>query len=553
MAYKDNRPAGGTWFDYLGAWVDENGDVMPSSTGEQWRNPRPAQEAASYGMPASLSEIGDPGLQQWLQSGAVGQYALGNGKNVTNNSGEVRLWNGDPYSDGAGYGAYTPGGDYNYGQKFNKVNQGAEIAQWLATVAAVAGAGYGVGALGAAGTGAGTAGLGLTSAGGEAATMGAGSGAFGGATASTAGGMGGAAAGTGYGAGAAGLGGAGGVGGYGASVADTVGAAADGAGGGVAPYETVSEGFGPEFEQAVANGTWEIPSYPPGYGVPPTSGMPPVPPVAPPGGNGSGVPPPGGTGPGVSPPNPYTGIPGALNSIADGNFNWGSLLSPGVIGPVLSAAGGIAGANAAEKAADAQVQSARESNALLKAIYDDQKALNEPFRQNGLAAGNKMLSVLGLGGDPNAPGYGSATKPYVYTEDPGYQFRLSEGEKAQQRRLSAGGALYSGKALKDATRFAEGLATEDYTNGFNRDQTTKTNDFNKYASLYGSGQTAANTLTGAAGNYGSQASGNVTGAGNATAAGIVGRSNAYNNALSQGTSMYQQNELMRRLLPAGSY
>lgn len=214
----------------------------------------------------------------------------------------------------------------------------------------------------------------------------------------------------------------------------------------------------------------------------------------------------------------------SMTGSSSGDFNWGSL-----IGPLLSTIGGVAGYKAAGDAADAQLQAAREA-----------AALNEPFRQNGLAAGNKMMQMLGIGGDTTAADYGSLSKPFTYTDltaDPGYQFRLDQGQKALTRQLSAGGSLYSGKALKDMQDYTQGQASQEFQNAFNRDTTTKTNDFNRLASVYGSGQTAANTV----GNYTTQA-------GNAQAAGTVGQANALTNAIGQGYSMYSNNELLNRLL-----
>ena len=68
-----------------------------------------------------------------------------------------------------------------------------------------------------------------------------------------------------------------------------------------------------------------------------------------------------------------------------------------------------------------------------------------------------------------------------YVRDPGYQFRKDEGNKAIDRGQAARGGFYSGGAIKEAQRFAQGLATEEfgntygrYVDGYNRD----VNDFN---------------------------------------------------------------------------
>lgn len=151
--------------------------------------------------------------------------------------------------------------------------------------------------------------------------------------------------------------------------------------------------------------------------------------------------------------------------------------------------------------------------------------------------------------------FGSLLKPFSqadFQSDPGYQFRQSEGEKGLQRAASAQGGIGSGKFLKDAMNFNQGLASQDYGAAFDRFNVGQTNIFNRLASASGIGQTAANQTGAAASNFGSQIGSNIMGAGNALAAGQVGSANAFNNAVGQGSSMYQQNQLMNRFFPQGS-
>lgn len=230
----------------------------------------------------------------------------------------------------------------------------------------------------------------------------------------------------------------------------------------------------------------------------------------------------------------------------------------GLLGAGLSYLGGKQAVDASSAAANAQLQGVRESNALLKAIYDDQKALQEPFRQNGLAAGNRLDTLLGIGGDKTSADYGSAARNFTSADflagqDPGYQWRISQGEKALQRAASAGAGIQSGKYLKDAMDYNQNQASQEYQNAYNRFQTNRAAVLNPLQSMYGSGQSAANTVTSAAGNYGNNASNNITSGANAQAAGIVGRGNAWNNAISQGLNTFSQNELMNRLMQPSAY
>lgn len=68
-----------------------------------------------------------------------------------------------------------------------------------------------------------------------------------------------------------------------------------------------------------------------------------------------------------------------------------------------------------------------------------------------------------------------------YFEDPGYKFRLSEGEKAINRAQAARGGFYSGAALKEAERFSQDLASQEFANTYGRyvdKYNRNVNDFN---------------------------------------------------------------------------
>ena len=212
---------------------------------------------------------------------------------------------------------------------------------------------------------------------------------------------------------------------------------------------------------------------------------------------------------------------------------------PGVIPPIAQIAApviaGLVGADAAKSAAETQAQSAREANELLYKMYQEQKGLQEPFRGAGITAQNRLLDLLGLSQNRGAEGFGKYGRDFSmsdFTADPGYAFRLAEGQKTLDRQAAARGGLISGGALKAATRYGQDMGSQEYQNAFNRYQTNRANQLNPLGSLLTSGQAAASNQAAAAGNYGTQAGGNITGAGAATAAGQVGSTNALTNALS---------------------
>jgi hypothetical protein len=236
--------------------------------------------------------------------------------------------------------------------------------------------------------------------------------------------------------------------------------------------------------------------------IPPTGGgVPPVVPVVP----GGGVPP---------------VIPTNLSNLAT---------------PLAIAATALTGADAAKSAAQTQADSAREANALLYKMYQEQKGLQEPFRGAGITAQNRLLDLLGLSQNRGAEGFGKYGRDFGmsdFQQDPGYAFRLAEGQKTLDRQAAARGGLISGGALKAATRYGQDMGSQEYQSAFNRYQTNRANQLNPLGSLLASGQAAASNQGAAAGSYGAGASGNITGAGAATAAGQVGSANALTNALS---------------------
>lgn len=67
-----------------------------------------------------------------------------------------------------------------------------------------------------------------------------------------------------------------------------------------------------------------------------------------------------------------------------------------------------------------------------------------------------------------------------FLDSPDYQFTKAEGEKALDRKASAAGSRYGGRALKEATGYAEGLAS-----------THVDKYFNKLFNVAGMGQSAA--------------------------------------------------------------
>ena len=206
------------------------------------------------------------------------------------------------------------------------------------------------------------------------------------------------------------------------------------------------------------------------------------------------------------------------------------------------AASSVIGAYGANKAAGTQANAANNAAALQKQQFDQQMALQEPYRQAGLTGQNRLMELMGLGGDTSAAGYGKYAKDFSaadYQQDPGYQFRLSEGLKQLGHAAGARGGLISGQTMKGMQDYAQNSASGEYQNAFNRYQTNRSNQLQPLGNLMTSGQSAASNQAGQAGQYGVNAGNMMMQAGQATAAGQMGMANSIGNALSSGASAYQ--------------
>lgn len=157
-----------------------------------------------------------------------------------------------------------------------------------------------------------------------------------------------------------------------------------------------------------------------------------------------------------------------------------------------------AGINAygANRAAGIQSDAAKDANKTLLDMYNQNRADLEPWRTAG---GNAITRA----GKIMEPGGGQA----LLEMDPGYAFRLGEGNKAIDRAAAARGMYDSGPTLKALTRYGQDFASGEFTNAYNR-----------LLALAGMGQTAA-TNTGAYGtNTAARVAENQIGVGNTGAA-----------------------------------
>ena len=210
----------------------------------------------------------------------------------------------------------------------------------------------------------------------------------------------------------------------------------------------------------------------------------------------------------------------------------------------------LVGANAATGAAKTQADAQMQANQLLNQQYQQQRADLQPFVSAGAGAQNQLLTYLGLPGGTQGANYGKYAKDFGMSDfvtDPGYAFRLSEGQKALDRSAAARGGLISGGALKAATRYGQDMGSQEYQNAYNRYQTNRANQLSPLFSLTGSGQASASGQAAAAGNYGTQGAAGLTNIGAANAAGTTAAANALAGGVTQYLN-YSANQDLTNLL-----
>lgn len=202
----------------------------------------------------------------------------------------------------------------------------------------------------------------------------------------------------------------------------------------------------------------------------------------------------------------------------------------------------LLGSSAASSAASQQANAANRAADLQNQQYQQTRQDQMPYMEAGRTALNALTPLA-----TNYQKFGMDQ----FTQDPGYAFRLKEGQRALDASAAARGGLISGNALRAAQGYGQQMGSQEYQNAFNRYQTERNAQLNPLQSLAGVGQTTAQQLgvagaanAGAVGNY-------LTGGAAANAAGTVGGANAITSGLGTYLNYNQGNSLLSALRGGG--
>jgi hypothetical protein len=106
-----------------------------------------------------------------------------------------------------------------------------------------------------------------------------------------------------------------------------------------------------------------------------------------------------------------------------------------------------------------------------------------PWREAGLTALGQIQDGMKSGA--------FSMESFNFRQDPGYQFRMNEGVKALDNSASARGRLLSGAQQKGVNAYAQGMASQEYGNAYNREFNEKGRQYNILSNLNQGGQASA--------------------------------------------------------------
>jgi len=180
----------------------------------------------------------------------------------------------------------------------------------------------------------------------------------------------------------------------------------------------------------------------------------------------------------------YLGSQGAFNTA--GNLINSAELNAGSEVNTAAQGAGSGVLSAANSAANGVQSATASANDILQSLYGSTTGLQTPYAAAGVDATTQLASGLQPGGNLNS----TLTANQVLQNDPGYQFRLGQGEGDLQARLASEGLGDSGAAGKELSQFQQDYASNEFSNAWQRQQTAQQNLYSRLSGTAGIGQNA---------------------------------------------------------------
>jgi hypothetical protein len=201
------------------------------------------------------------------------------------------------------------------------------------------------------------------------------------------------------------------------------------------------------------------------------------------------------------------------------------------VGGGATLASGLIQGQAAKKAAAESAAATRYAADINKQMFDITNENLRPYREQGQVSLKDLMTRM-----PELT-RGYTAEDFNQGIDPGYQFRLAQGQKAFENQANRAGGLIGGNVMQGMQDYTQGQASQEFANAFGRNTTTQTNIFNRLKGIADMGLGATGTTAEAATRTGESMGSAAIAGGQAQAAGQIGAAKAYGNTL-QGMANY---------------
>ena len=148
-----------------------------------------------------------------------------------------------------------------------------------------------------------------------------------------------------------------------------------------------------------------------------------------------------------------------------------------------------------------QAAAAHNANQLQADMFNQIAKWGSEFRQSGKGGVEALTNALGVGPNGKLNMNSLLMAPFTakqYQESPGYKFQLGQGINAVQNSAAASGGVNSGNTMEALTKYGQGLANQDYQQGYNNYTGRQNNIYNMLQGLTNTGL-QSNAMTATAG------------------------------------------------------
>lgn len=198
-----------------------------------------------------------------------------------------------------------------------------------------------------------------------------------------------------------------------------------------------------------------------------------------------------------------------------------AIIGSALIGGGLSYLGSRKQADASQQAAQTQANAANQAAQTEWNMFQTTRQDLSPWLDAGKQGLGDLSSLMQPGG--------ALTQTFdnsKFTLDPGYNFRLSQGDQAIKQLAASKGQFYSGNMGRALDAYNQGLASNEYANAYARYMNDQNALYGRLAGLSSMGLGAGRALGGFGASAANAIGSGITGAGDALAGGYLNSANA---------------------------